>query len=79
MPYYGRKVTSAEADFGTVGDGVQRASVYEVMPDNGWGHTIGIWAGKQSGSPSVELGAWIDESGRAHGLRRGILARHGNG
>lgn len=58
MPYYGRKVTSAEADFGTVGDGVQRASVYEVMPDNGWGHTIGIWAGKQSGSPSVELGAW---------------------
>ena len=62
MPFYGRHVTSAESDFGIVGDGVQRASVYEVMPANGWGHTVGLFCGKQSGTPSVELGVWKADS-----------------
>ena len=62
MPYYGRHVTAAESDFGIVADGGQRASVYEVMPANGWGHTLGIFAGKDSGTPSVELGAWKADS-----------------
>lgn len=71
MPFYGRKVSNAESDFGIVPDGEQRASVYEVMPANGWGVKVGGFGGKQSGSPSVEFAVWLADSSMNPGDRMG--------
>src|SRR5690606_28654752 len=60
MAFYGRRVTSGDTDFGIVGQNQQRTSVYNRMPENGWGHTLGFWGGRNlgGGTPTVKIGVW---------------------
>jgi hypothetical protein len=71
MAYYGRRITSNDPDFGVVSDTGQRASVFNAMPENGWGFRVGLWCGIESGSPSVQLGVWEADSGMNPAARMG--------
>ncbi len=60
MAYYGRHVTNGDMGLGEVGASQQRATVYNRMPENGWGYRIGFWGGRYSGSanPTMRLAVW---------------------
>ena len=45
MPYYGRRVTSRDYEWGYIGSDDQRATVFNAMPENGWGTHLGAWLG----------------------------------
>lgn len=66
MAYYGRRVTAGDTDYGTVSASNQRASVYNAMPENGWGHTFGVWGGKVSGggAPGMRVAVWATDSSK---------------
>lgn len=66
MPNYGRYVSSRDFEWGAIGTTDQRASVYNAMPENGWGTHIGGWLGKvPAGSNStVQLAVWTTDASK---------------
>ena len=67
MPYYGRYITSGDTDLGEIGASVQRACVFDPMPEHGWGHTFKWYGGKplgQGGNPTIKLAIWETDASK---------------
>lgn len=60
---YGRPVGGPEIDYAWIGNGYQRACVYDNVDEEIIVYALGVWAGRRSGSPRMRLGIGYAQAG----------------